>query len=126
MFKQRHGPYAFCSLAILIVYCISLAPSFISHEHDNLHNHNQNELSYCENITENLNQHIHCSHKHHFSNLKNDCFLCDYFAINDYLGLIHMIEPNNRLVAKKDYGLCKKLNLQEFINYLNKSPPILV
>ena len=113
-------------LLMLVVYSISIIPSFIPHEHGDLHDHNHNELSYCESITENLSQHIDCSHKHHLNNLKEDCFLCEYFSINDYLFSLFMIESKNRLITEQDYELCKRLNLRSFINYLNKSPPILI
>ena len=115
-----------CAFIILVLYCVSLAPSFMFHEHSDTHNHNHDGLSHCKSLTETLNQHLDCPHEHHLSKLKENCFLCKHCTVYDHLFSVHIVESNNRLIIEKDYELCEKLNLQEFINYLNKSPPVLI
>ena len=111
------------SFILLILYCISFLPSIIPHEHGKTHNHNK--LSYYESVTEKLDDHTNCSHEQHLSNLKEDCFLCEYCAVYNHL-LAHTIESKDRSLIDKDYELCEKLIVQEFINYPNKSPPVLI
>jgi hypothetical protein len=112
------------SFILLIFYCISFIPSIVPHGHSSHHNHD--ESSYCESITENLDQHTNCSHEHHLSKLKAYCFLCDHCIIYNHLFIIQTRDSNDRPLIDKHYELCKKLNSQKFINYSNKSPPLLI
>jgi len=110
------------SFILLILYCISFLPSIIPHEHEETHNHNK--LSYYEIVTENLDDHTNCSHEQHLRNLKEDCFLCEYCVYN-HLFIAQTIESKERSLIGKDY-VCEQFIFQEFINYPNKSPPVLI
>ena len=74
MKKNRVNIEKLHAFIILVLYCVSLAPSFISHEHSDTHNHNHDELSYCKSITETLNQHLDCLHEQHLKQVKRKLF----------------------------------------------------
>ncbi|MEE2700309.1 MAG: hypothetical protein VYD71_02980 [Bacteroidota bacterium] len=110
------------SFILVLCYCISFIPYIIPHGH----NHNHDESSYCESIIENIDQHTNCSHEHHLSNSKADCFLCDQCVIYNHLFTVQKRGSNDRPLIGKHYELCERLNYQRFINYSNKSPPLLI
>jgi len=124
MNKNRLRKSKLYAFIVSIIYCISLVPSFIIHEHSDSHNHD--ELSYCESITENLNKHTNCSHKYHLNKLHEDCILCDHYIPYDHLSLSFMIESNDRPFIVEDYEVCDRINSRESINLSNKSPPVLI
>ena len=114
--------YAFI---VLIIYCISLVPSFIIHDHSDDTTHH-NESSDCESLTENLEHHSDCSHEQHLIKVHGDCFLCDHCIFYDHLSSFFMIESNDRPVIVKSYKICDRVNSRESINLSNKSPPVLI
>lgn len=113
--------YAFI---ILVIYCISLTPSLIFHEHNDSHNHD--ELSHCQHEIKIVTNHIDCSHDKHYESLHEDCILCNYHAVYDHILGIQKREYNNILFVDKIYQLCERLYLHEVINSHNKSPPVSV
>ena len=125
MDKNRIRKSKLYSFIVLIIYCISLAPSLIVHDHSDSNNHH-NESSYCESLTENLKHHSYCSHEQHLNKAHEDCFLCDHYISYDHLSSFFMIESNNRPVIVKSYKVCDRLNSREPINLSNKSPPVLI
>ena len=114
--------YAFI---VLIIYCISLVPSFIIHDHSDDTTHH-NESSDCESLTKNLEHHSHYSHEQHLNKVHEDCFLCDHYIFYDHLSSFFMIESNDRPVIVKSYKICDRVNSKESINLSNKSPPVLI
>jgi hypothetical protein len=112
------------SSILLIVSCISFIPTITPHEHSDSQNHD--ESSYCEGITENLNKYTNCSHESHLNKIKESCFLCNYCVVYTHLFIAHTIDSNDKHLIEKHYELCERLNFQEFINYSNKSPPVLI
>ena len=107
---------------LLACYFLSLSPFFISHNHE--HNHNQ-ELS-CEDIHNDLDNHLNCSHEEHVISLEEQCLLCDSPVVFDHVFFSHIIKPNNGFLLEKNSPLHKRVYFQEFINYSNKSPPVLI
>ena len=125
MNKNRIRRSKLYSFIVLIIYCISLVPSLIVHNHSDNNNHH-NESSYCESLTENLKHHSDCSYEQHLNKAHKDCFLCDHYISYDHLSSFFMIESNNRPVIVKSYKVCDRVNSRESINLSNKSPPVLI
>ena len=113
------------SFIILAIYVISLGPSFLSHEHSNIHNHN--ESLDCKSIVEVLDQHADCSHEQHLQEIKERCWLCDYYVVyNEDLFLVNITDSENIFSVEESPQFLENRCFQEFTTYSNKSPPLLI
>ena len=122
IFKQ------FLPALFLVVYCISLTPFSIFHNHnDDEYNHHHcydnHESLYCSSI--NKDDHVNCSHQSHV-NFKVECFLCDYNAISYDLLSYSNVQLENISLTQKTCQLYKKKYSATIYNCSNKSPPVLI
>ena len=62
----------------------------------------------------------------HITNLKEKCLLCNFPVVFDHVFSSHIIKPENRFLLEKNSPLYERVYFQEFINYSNKSPPVLI
>ena len=110
------------SVFILFVYCISLSPSLIPHNHTDTDCTNHSH-AYCESDLGSTNTNNHCDHNQHLDKFEKNCFLCDNTAVNDYVHINHFIISKIELFLNLDKKLDFRLNFNRFICLLNKSPP---
>ena len=124
--KKEINIKQFFAFILLACYFLLLSPFFISHDHDHDHDHDHVQELYCENTHNDLDNHLNCSHKEHITNLKEKCLLCNFPVVFDHVFSSHIIKPENRFLLEKNSPLYERVYFQEFINYSNKSPPVLI
>ena len=108
---------------VLLIYCVSLSPLFLTHTHD--HIEHQNHSSHCDSTHEKLDLHKNCSHDKHFADLQERCSVCDYFAVPKYEILFNFTQSTSKLNLLKYSQFFESVCLQGHTTYPNKSPPAL-
>ena len=120
------------SMILLVIYCITISPYFLFHNHtqnhdhhNHSHNHDHDESLHCEYIFQNLDDTKNCSHQSHVLNLKQKCHICDYITCFDKA--IHSSQLNFGIVFLNIdiIQIYYSLLLDDNTIYLNKSPPFI-
>ena len=111
------------SLIVLVVYSISIIPSFLFHNHHHSHNHIE---GHCQSVKESKEDHIDCTHSSHYGEVIEDCFLCSNYAVYEHFSDVNITEYNDNLFVDKIFPFYQRLSLSDCINNHNKSPPTLI
>ncbi len=123
-------------LILLFVYCFSLTPSLVFHNHhasssckdiiDDIKNHAECSHEYNHKKEKEFCCEVDCSHESHFSQLEEDCLLCNNCAVFDHNLNIYNSHTYNSFIINQDFLFHEKICLKEVFSDNNKSPPILV
>tara|TARA_B100000214_G_scaffold274157_1_gene204285 strand:- start:285 stop:680 length:396 start_codon:yes stop_codon:yes gene_type:complete len=120
------------SVILLVIYCITISPYFLFHNHDHHHSHNHDhhhshnhELSNCEYALQKANNTKNCSHQSHILNLKHKCHICDYVSYFDKAICAKALNFSIAFLNIDILQISYCLLLDDNTIYLNKSPPYL-
>ena len=112
------------SVMLLVIYCITISPYFLFHNHDHNHDHNH-ELSHCEYTLQKSNDTKNCSHQSRILNLKHKCHICDYVSYFDNAICAKALNFSIAFLNIDILQISYYLLLDDNTIYLNKSPPYL-
>tara|TARA_B110000444_G_scaffold246360_1_gene267817 strand:- start:125 stop:505 length:381 start_codon:yes stop_codon:yes gene_type:complete len=113
-------------ILMLAIYLFSSLSILSSHNHNEDHHHDNQDLIVCENLDGNSFNNSDCSHKSHITSSKESCAICNYFA-NCMPGILDIsVNTTLELVTLKEIQLFTSLHLIDVNNTRNKSPPIII
>ena len=113
------------SVVLLVIYCITVSPYFLFHNHDHNHKDHNHELSHCEYTLQKSNDTKNCSHQSHILNLKHKCHICDYVSFFDKVICAKALNFSIAFLNIDILQISYCLLLDDNTIYLNKSPPYL-
>ena len=115
-----------CSSIIkLVIYLFGSSVIFSYHNHDHSNDHNSQHL-LCENFVQTPFCDLNCAHPSHIATLKERCVICDHFSNCDPAIFEITIKPSAKLALPSSGELFSSLYLNDLINTLNKSPPLII
>ena len=116
------------SIFILSIYCISLTPSLIYHDHEGYHHHDHEhiDIDICGHNHAISHTYADCLHDYHYENIPEDCFLCNHLLVVDHISNISNIEYKDIYILDIDCQLSENLCLDKFNIFRNKSPPRII
>lgn len=114
------------SILMLAIYLFSSLSILSSHNHNEDHHHDNQDLILCENLDGNSFNNSDCSHESHLISSKESCAICDCFA--NCKPAVLDISKNTSLefTTVKEIQLFTSLYLNYANNTRNKSPPFII
>ena len=113
-------------ILMLAIYLFSSLSILSSHNHNEDHHHDNQDLIVCENLDSNSFNNSDCSHKSHITSSKESCAICNYFSNCEPVILDISINTALELVTVKEIQLVTSLYIIDANNTRNKSPPFII